>query len=106
MKPSKNHVMCPECFKPKMVFETEKQALNFIKFNKKDVERDGETLRAYYCPSCMGWHITSKPYRTWYKGQTDRLIKAYEFSRHARNMFRKSNLCMFIIRLLSGKIKS
>ena len=80
MKPKNNRPICPDCGRPKLLFETEKKALNFIKFNGEEILRDEQTtddLRAYYCPSCCGWHITSKPYKKTYEHRTDRLIERY-----------------------------
>lgn len=61
MKPKKNHYFCPECGRAKMRFETESKALNFIAYNGEEVRQDsGKTLtRAYYCNTCMCWHVTS-----------------------------------------------
>ena len=36
MKP-KNRVFCYDCGRPKLLFETEKKALNFIKFNADEI---------------------------------------------------------------------
>lgn len=81
MKPNKNNrIMCPDCGRPKMYFETEKKARNFIRYNGEELLRENQTiddLRAYYCPSCMGWHITSKPFRHSYTHNTDNLIRRY-----------------------------
>ncbi len=63
MKPKHNRVMCPDCFRQKMLFETQKQADNFIKWNGDDIDTNGGELRSYYCKCCGGWHITSKPHR-------------------------------------------
>lgn len=73
----KNRIMCPDCGRPKMLFETESKAKNFIKFNGSDVEYRGE-LRTYYCPACAGYHISSKEHKKNYDSQTDRLIDAYK----------------------------
>ena len=77
MKP-KNRVMCPDCGRPKMLFETEKKAQNFLKFNMNEVNPNGtRTMRVYYCPACCGYHISSHEY----KGDnmnTDRLIEKYK----------------------------
>lgn len=82
MKPNKqNIIICPDCGKPKLQFQTEQKALNFIKYNGQDIIKDGQTienLRTYYCPSCCAYHITSKPYKEYYRHNTDRLIKAYK----------------------------
>lgn len=78
MKPKHNRVMCPECFREKMLFETQKQADNFIKWNGDDIDTDGGELRSYYCPACGGYHITSKPFKPSYKHNTENLIKRYK----------------------------
>ena len=61
MKP-KNRVYCAECRRPKIVFETERTALNFIKFNADDIEaeRGVRPIRAYFCKSCGAYHVTSQ----------------------------------------------
>lgn len=76
MKP-KNRVMCPDCGKPKMLFESEKKAENFIKWNKDSLEEQHNVLRAYYCPACCGWHISHKYHRESYDKHTDNMIQAY-----------------------------
>ena len=62
MKPTKNQIFCPACRRTKMLFETEKKALTFLKFNKEEIiEENGKAPeRAYYCDMCIGWHLTSK----------------------------------------------
>lgn len=62
MKPTKNRVFCPDCWRAKMVFPTLKKALNFIRYNKQDIikEHGYAPVRAYYCGACNGWHLTSK----------------------------------------------
>ena len=83
MKPKNNRIFCPDCGKAKMLFETERKAQNFIKFNGQDILRDGQTIdqiRVYYCPSCCGYHITSKPFKESYKHNTERLLKEYKQS--------------------------
>lgn len=77
-KPIHNRVMCPECFRQKMLFETQKQADNFIKWNGDDIDTNGGELRSYYCSACGGFHITSKPFKPSYMHATDKLIKRYE----------------------------
>lgn len=73
----KNRIMCPDCGRAKMLFETEAKAKNFIKFNGDDIHHDGE-LRTYFCPACGGYHISSKEYKKSYDTTTDRLISAYK----------------------------
>ena len=76
MKP-KNLIWCPDCGKPKQLFETEKKADNFIKYNGGDIDTNGCALRPYYCPACCGWHLSSKEHKASYDSQTDRLIESY-----------------------------
>ena len=73
----KNRVMCPDCGKQKMLFETEKKAENFIKWNGDKLDTTHNVLRAYYCPACCGWHISHKHYRESYDSHTDNMIQAY-----------------------------
>ena len=40
-KPTRNRVMCPDCKRMKMLFETESKARDFIKFNGNEIESDG-----------------------------------------------------------------
>lgn len=63
MKPSKNRMYCFGCNKPKMLFENESKAENFIRFNKDIIlEETGKApVRSYYCEFCSGWHVTSNP---------------------------------------------
>ena len=62
MKPTKNKVFCIDCGRTKQLFESEKKANNFIKFNSEEILEQGEKtpVRSYYCLSCGGWHVTSK----------------------------------------------
>ena len=80
MKPTKNKVMCFDCGRNKMLFETEKKALNFIKFNADDIEDNSgkRPIRAYYCDSCCGWHVTSSSETSKRKiTRTNRVIGLY-----------------------------
>ena len=72
MKP-KHRIYCRECGRYKLLFETEKKALNFIKFNAQDIINGNKNgfvpKRAYYCECCGGYHVTHcmknyKPYTT------------------------------------------
>lgn len=81
-----NRIVCPICGRKKLLFETEKKALRYLQFNGDAIQREGETLRAYYCEGCMGWHITSKPYKASYDKMTENLIEAYH-----KDMEKKGN---------------
>jgi hypothetical protein len=61
MKPSRNKVFCQDCERAKILFETEKKADNFIKFNTEEIAEESGygPQRSYYCLFCGGWHITS-----------------------------------------------
>lgn len=77
MKPTKNRVMCPDCGRQKMLFETERKAQDFIKWNGDDIWTGGKELRVYYCPSCCGYHISHHEHRESYDVRTDNLLNAY-----------------------------
>ena len=68
MKPKRNKVFCTDSHRTKIVFETEKKAENFIRFNADEmIEETGKApVRCYYCASCGGWHVTSNPNRTYF----------------------------------------
>ena len=70
--------MCPECGKPKMQFETERKANDFIKWNSDEMETGGKSLRVYYCKACCCWHISHRQYRKGYGRTLDNKIKTYE----------------------------
>ncbi len=61
MKPTNNRVYCIGCKRPKMLFETQTKADNFIKFNRDAIASSSEKVptRSYYCSFCCGWHVTS-----------------------------------------------
>ena len=62
MKPTKNRCFCPDCQEFKMSFETEKKAYSFIEHESKVIlEENGYCpIRAYKCPICGCWHLTSE----------------------------------------------
>lgn len=62
MKPTKNHYFCPDCREYKMNFETEKEAYSFIEYESETIlNKNGYCpIRAYKCPICGYWHLTSK----------------------------------------------
>lgn len=61
MKPKKNHVFCRACNRPKMLFESQAKADNFIKFNRDEIKSSNGKApeRSYFCAFCGGWHVTS-----------------------------------------------
>jgi len=72
----KNRVLCPDCGREKMLFETEKKAQLFIEYNWESLTNDKNKLRVYYCPACCGYHISSHKYNGDNRN-TDRLINKY-----------------------------
>ena len=79
MRPNdKNRIMCPDCGRPKMQFESERKAQDFIKWNADGFENGGESLRAYYCKACCCWHISHKQYWWGYGKQLDSKIEAFK----------------------------
>ena len=65
MKPTKNKIFCVSCKRPKMLFESQAKADNFILYNKEEIEEENckAPVRSYYCRLCGGWHVTSD--ETW-----------------------------------------
>lgn len=63
MKPT-NLVLCLSAHRSKQQFESEKKALNFIKFNKDAIiaENGFSPVRSYWCDSCACWHVTSETF--------------------------------------------
>ena len=72
----KNRVLCPDCGREKMLFETEKKAKLFIEYNWESLTDDKDKLRIYYCPACCGYHISSHKYKGDNRN-TERLINNY-----------------------------
>lgn len=62
MKPVKNRYFCEECGHTKMLFSSCKEAKRFLHFNADEIEIETgkRPVRAYYCKSCEGWHVTSR----------------------------------------------
>lgn len=60
MKPIKNRYFCMACSRPKMLFNSKSKADNFMRFNSETIyEETGKApVRSYYCPMCLGWHVT------------------------------------------------
>ena len=86
MSKPKNRVMCPDCGRQKMLFESESKANSFIKWNKDEIE-NGDKLRAYYCPACCGWHISHQKFHKDMEGRTDKLIEAYNNQKKTHNEY-------------------
>ena len=59
IKPKKR-VYCADSMRPKMKFETEKEARDFIKWNHDNFEEKIPS-RVYWCEACCGYHITARP---------------------------------------------
>lgn len=91
MSKPKNRIYCPDCGKEKMLFETEDKANRFIKFNSNNITH-GESLRAYYCIACGGYHISHKPNRTNTTSRSERVINMYNDMKEARQKLLNNKL--------------
>lgn len=73
-----------ECQRAKMLFDSKNKAINFIKFNSDEIKNVNGIApkRAYFCKSCGGWHVTSRPRPVSERGQIKNWIgKAYQMVR-------------------------
>jgi len=79
MKPTKNNFYCLDSNKTKMRFETEKKALNFIKFNSKEIEMENgkAPTRCYFCIACNSYHVTSNKIDYKIKSKTEQILEQY-----------------------------
>lgn len=80
MKPIKNRIFCRDCGRSKMLFETEKKALTFIKFNGQEmIEETGYApTRAYFCIACNGYHVTSSSHNLNIKSPTEKIVEDFK----------------------------
>lgn len=78
MRP-KHRVYCYDCGRPKLLFETEKKALNFIKFNADEIEENSgyKPERVYFCKACGGYHVTHNKERIC-KSSTEKALERYQ----------------------------
>lgn len=94
MKPIKNRFFCHECKKVKMLFETEAQAENYLRFNAKEFAGKRHVpVRSYYCNTCMGWHVTSIESAEYYKGRksdAETAVETYKAQKIAGKRLRKA----------------
>ena len=88
MKPKKNHIMCPDCGRPKMLFETERKAQDFIRWNAGEI-RGGEQLHPYYCKACCGWHISHVAHKDEYDNRMNDRINIFRESKSGQKWQRK-----------------
>jgi hypothetical protein len=91
MKPTKNRVFCYDCGRQKMVFETERKANTFIKFNSDEIEIETghAPTRGYFCIACNGWHVTSKNEVLNIKSKTEIVLEEFEQKRKLEEIRRK-----------------
>jgi hypothetical protein len=62
-----------------MLFETEKKAETFIKFNSEEIEAETgfKPERSYFCIACNGWHITHQKEILNIPSRTERIENLY-----------------------------
>lgn len=84
MKP-KHRVMCLDCGKLKILFDSESKANNFIKFNAEEIPH-GHLLRSYYCISCCGWHVSSHEHHGISKSE----IAIYQYRKYMRQLNKRA----------------
>jgi len=79
MVPTRNRIYCYNSGKTKMLFEDEKKANLFIKFNAEEIQsKSGHCpVCSYFCIACNGWHVTSRVQHPEYKSITERILENY-----------------------------
>jgi hypothetical protein len=79
MVPTKNRVYCHNSGKTKMLFEDEKKAKLFLKFNTEEIKsKSGHSpVVSYFCIVCGGWHVTSQVKHPNYKSTTEKVLERY-----------------------------
>ena len=87
MKP-KNRVFCPDCGRQKMLFETERKAQDFLRWNSEKIH-NGTLLHPYYCNACCGWHISHVEHKEEYDNRMDERISMYRESKSGQKWQRK-----------------
>lgn len=100
MKPTKNQYYCPGCGKTKMLFESQKKADNFIRFNKDAFVEEGKKapVRSYYCPVCGGWHVTSNPNEEQFTTMSDPNSRLTKMERVIMRQKKKREHAFFLMR--------
>ena len=93
MKPNKSFVYCTNSNRRKMLFETEKKAENFMKFNNEEIEKESgySPQRSYYCIFCSGWHLTSKKEKLKNISKKEKLVEQYT-QEHGRKNFENRDI--------------
>jgi len=91
MKPIKNRFFCKDCGKSKMLFETEKKANTFIKFNSDEIlsETGFSPTRSYFCLFCNGWHVTSMEEKLNKTSRTEKVLDLYNHELNKKNILRE-----------------
>jgi hypothetical protein len=86
MKPTKNRVYCKDSGRHKMLFENEKKANLFIKFNSEEIESEAgySPNRSYYCMFCNGWHVTSSKEHINVKSKTEIVLDLYKHDKEKK----------------------
>lgn len=94
MRPTRNRYFCIAAKRIKMLFESQSQADNFIKFNKDEMEELGGKVpvRSYYCSLCGGWHVTSNPNAEYFETHRSYAEKKVDAIMEEKTL--KSSTCM------------
>lgn len=94
MAKPKHQIFCPDAGKPKLLFESESKALNYIKFNAEEIEANNgfAPCRAYFCQCCAGWHVTHNKGYTSGRASTDAVVRKYhEQKQHIKEQKAEEN---------------
>lgn len=94
MKPNRSKVYCVDAGRSKILFETEKKAINFIKFNAEEIRSESgfSPTRAYFCISCGGYHVTSKRDDSYFKTRDREILQVLDSYKTQKNIKAEAHL--------------
>jgi hypothetical protein len=105
MKPNRSKVYCADAGRSKILFETEKKAINFIKFNAEEIRSESgfSPTRAYFCISCGGYHVTSKRDDSYFKTRDREMIEVLDAYKEQKSLKYQAHLKRMELQTLEAK---
>ena len=90
-----------------MLFDTEKKAENFIKFNSEEIEKETgfKPERSYFCIACNGWHLTHKKIILNIKSRTEVIQDLYNQEREQKELIKAQQEALKIEQQKAVRVK-